>query len=305
MTNKNKPMRLRRSQLAVPGVSEKMLTKAAASKADHVFCDLEDAVAPSAKEGARQTIIEALKGLDWGKTVRCVRVNDVSTEWCHEDIITIVEGAHDHLDTIMLTKPFTAADVLFADKLLSQLEKKLGLKKTIGLEVLIEEVEAMQNVWEIAHCCERLEALIFGAGDYSASQGINIGNIGGADGYPGDVFHYPRYQLTIAARAAGIDAVDGPFGDFKSPELYAEECKRASTLGMVGKWAIHPSQIEPALQVFSPTQGEVDLAREVIDLYRKAEAEGIGSVGHKGMMVDAASARLLQNTVDRANLIGM
>ncbi len=300
-----KPMRLRRSQLAVPGVSEKMLTKAAASDADHVFCDLEDAVAPSAKPGARKTIVEALNGLDWGKTVRCVRVNDVTTEWCFEDIIEVVEGAGENLDTIMLTKPMDAGDVLFVDKLLTQLEKKLGLKKRIGLECLIEEVEAMRNVWDIAHCCERLECLIFGMGDYAASQGIVVKNIGGEHAYPGDIFHYPRYQLTIACRAAGIDPVDGPFGNFKNEEAYREECRRALTLGMVGKWAIHPSQIAPALDVFSPDQKEVDFAREIIEVYRKAEAEGIGSVGHKGTMVDAASARLFQNTVDRADLIGM
>lgn len=300
-----KPKRLRRSQLAVPGVSEKMLTKAAASNADHVFCDLEDAVAPSAKEGARQTIVAALNDLDWGQTVRCVRVNDATTEWCHGDIITVVEGARENLDTIMLTKPFTAADVLFVDKLLTQLEKKLGLKKRIGLECLIEEVEAMHNVWEIAHCCERLECLIFGMGDYAASQGMVVKNIGTQEGYPGDVFHYPRYQLTIACRAAGLDAVDGPFANFKDEDAYRTECNRAATIGMVGKWAIHPAQIEPALDVFSPTQGEVDFAREIIEVYRKAEAEGIGSVGHKGVMVDAASARFFQNTVDRADLIGM
>ena len=150
----DKPMRLRRSQLAVPGVSEKMLTKAAASAADHVFCDLEDAVAPSAKAGARDTIADALNNLDWGNTVRCERVNDVGTEWCYEDIITIVEKAGKNLDTIMLPKPLNAGDVEFADKLLSQLEMKLGLEHKIGLEVLIEEVEAMQNVVEIANSCE-------------------------------------------------------------------------------------------------------------------------------------------------------
>lgn len=299
------PKRLRRSQLAVPGSSEKMLTKAAGLGVDHVFCDLEDAVAPSAKPAARQTIVEALNSLDWGNTVRCVRVNDATTEWCHDDIITVVEGAGENIDTIMLTKPYTASDVQFADKLLSQLEKKLGLKKRIGLEVLIEEVQAMHNVWEIAQSCERLECLIFGMGDYAASQGMVMPNIGSAEGYPGDVFHYPRYQLTIAARGAGIDAVDGPFADFKNETAYREECNRALTLGMVGKWAIHPSQIAPALEIFSPSMDDVAFAREVIEVYRKAESEGLGSVGHKGVMVDAASARLFQNTVNRADLIGM
>lgn len=301
----NRPARLRRSQLAVPGISEKMLTKAAASNADHVFCDLEDAVAPSAKPGARDTVIDALNNLDWGDTVRCVRVNDVGTQWCYEDIITIVEKAGDNLDTIMLPKPMNASDVQFADKLLFQLEKKLKLKKRIGLEVLIEEVEAMQNVVEIANSCERLECMIFGMGDYAASQGLAVRNIGTTDGYPGDVFHYPRYRMTIAARAAGIDAVDGPFANFKNEAAYRVECTRALTLGMVGKWAIHPAQIEPALDVFSPSKEDVEFAREIIAVYRAAEAEGIGSVGHKGTMVDAASARLFQVTVDRADLIGI
>ena len=300
-----KPKRLRRSQLAVPGVSEKMLTKAAASAADHVFCDLEDAVAPSAKAGARDTIADALNNLDWGKTVRCVRVNDVGTQWCFEDIITIVEKAGKNLDTIMLPKPLNAGDVQFADKLLSQLEMKLGLEHKIGLEVLIEEVEAMQNVVEIANSCARLECMIFGMGDYAASQGLVVKNIGNTDGYPGDIFHYPRYHMTIAARAAGLDAVDGPFVDFQNDEAYRVECQRALMLGMVGKWAIHPSQIGSALEIFSPTQGDVDFAREVIAVYEKAAAEGLGSVGHKGVMVDAASARLFQNTVYRADLIGM
>lgn len=305
MTKETKVKRLRRSQLSVPGISEKMLTKAAGSDADHVFCDLEDAVAPSAKPEARQTIISALNELDWGEKTRCVRVNDVTTQWCHEDIITIVEGARENLDTVMLAKPYTAADVLFVDKLLTQLEKKLNLKKRIGLEVLIEEVQAMQNVWDIAHCCDRMECVIFGMGDYAASQGMVVANIGQGEGYPGDIFHYPRYQITIAARAAGIDAVDGPYGDYSKPDAYRTECLRSLTLGMVGKWAIHPSQIAPANEIFSPTQKDVDFAREVIDVYRKAEGEGLGSVAHKGFMVDAASARFFQNTVDRADLIGM
>ena len=300
----DRPRRLRRCQLAVPGVSEKMLTKAAGLGVDHVFCDLEDAVAPSAKAGARQTVIDALNGLDWGRTVRCVRVNDATTEWCYEDIITIVEGARENLDTIMLPKPLTATDIQFADKLLTQLEKKLGLKKRIGLECLIEEVAALRNVWDIAHATDRLECLIFGMGDYAASQRMAVKDIGEAV-YPGDIWHYPRYQLTIAARAAGIDAVDGPFADFSAPESYREECHRSLILGMTGKWAIHPSQIETAQTVFSPTQEEVAQAREIIAVYREAEAQGVGSVSHNGAMVDAATARLFQNVVDRADLIGM
>ena len=294
------PMRLRRSQLAVPGSSEKMLTKAAASAADHVFCDLEDAVAPSAKAAARETIAEALNNLDWGKKTRCVRVNDIGTQWCMKT------------SSPLLRKPVKISTQSCCPSRSMQPMCNLPtrcsaifLTHKIGLEVLIEEVEAMQNVAEIATSCARLESMIFGMGDYAASQGLVMENIGLSEGYPGDIFHYPRYHMTIAARAAGLDAVDGPFVDFKNDAAYRIECQRALTLGMVGKWAIHPSQIEPALEVFSPSQDDVDFAREIIAVYEKAAADGLGSVGHKGVMVDAASARLFQNTVNRAELIGM
>ncbi len=298
-------LRLRRSQLAVPGSSEKMLEKAAASSADHVFCDLEDAVAPSAKPAARKTIVEALNTLDWGRKTRCVRVNDVTTPWCFEDIITVVEGARENLDVIMLPKAMSASDVRFVDLLLSQLEVKLGLKKRIGIEALIEEVQALQNVEEISRASPRMEALIFGMGDYAASQGLDMREIGGDSGYPGDIFHYPRWRITMAARAAGIDAVDGPFANFKNEDAYRTECKRALALGMIGKWAIHPAQIGPALEIFSPRPQDVVLAREMAAAYEKATAEGLGSINVGGMMVDAASIRILSNTLKKADLIGM
>ena len=302
----DRPLRLRRSQLAVPGSSEKMMTKAAASAADHVFCDLEDAVAPNAKPNARHQIVDALNTLDWGKKTRCVRVNDTGTQWCYEDIITVVEGAGENLDTIMVPKVMNAADVLFADKLISQLEQKLKLKKKIGLEVLIEEVEALQNVEEISTASPRLEAMIFGMGDYSASMGVEIREIGGPNSvYPGDIWHYARFKITVAARSAGIDAVDGPYANFKDEEGFITECKRANVLGMVGKWAIHPAQIQPALDVFSPLEKDVAWARDMKEAYLKAEAEGLGSVNHKGVMVDAASMRIFNNVLKKADLIGM
>lgn len=300
-----RPMRLRRSQLAVPGSSVKMLTKAAGSDADHVFCDLEDAVAPNAKVAARQTIVEALNGLDWGKKTRCVRINDVSTEWCYEDIIGIVEGAGENIDTIMLPKPMSASDVQFLDTLLNQMEKKLGLKNSIGIECLIEEVEALQNVEEIAASCDRMEAIILGQGDYSASQGINLRDIGGDSGYPGDLWHYARFRIVMAARAAGIDAIDGPYANFKDDEGYRREAMRALAVGCVGKWAIHPAQIAPALEVFSPNPKEVARAREMAAAYEKATAEGQGSVDVGGIMVDVASIRLMNNVLKKADLIGM
>jgi citrate lyase subunit beta/citryl-CoA lyase len=299
-------MRLRRSQLSVPGVSEKMITKAVASDADHVFLDLEDAVAPSAKEGARKTIVEALNGLDWGRKTRCVRINDVTTPWCYGDVIEVVEGAGKRLDTIMLTKANSAGDVRFLDLLLNQLEAKLGLEPgRIGIEVLIEEVQGLQNVEEIAIASPRMECLIFGMGDYSASQQMMLRGIGRSDGYPGDVFHYPRFRITMAARAAGLDPVDGPYANFRDEDGYRAEARRALTLGMAGKWAIHPAQIAPALDIFSPSESEVAKARKLKEAYDQALAEGIGSVNVEGTMVDAASIRIINNTVRRADLIGM
>ena len=301
-----RPSRPRRSQLSVPGSSEKMLQKGAESAADHVFCDLEDAVAPSVKVEARDKIAWALNNLDWGKKTRCVRINDVTTEWCHGDIITVVEKAGANLDTIMLTKPYTAADVIFLDRMLGQLEKKLKLDRRIGIEVLIEEVQALQNVEDISRCSDRLECLIFGMGDYAGSHGIDTRSIGGAAAdYPGDIFHYARFRITMAARAAGLDTVDGPYANFKSEEGYRAEALRAKSLGMVGKWAIHPSQVAPALEVFSPTAAEVAQARAIEAAYREAEAQGLGAVQVGGIMVDVAVLRLIQNTLDKAVLYGL
>jgi citrate lyase subunit beta / citryl-CoA lyase len=299
------PKRLRRVQLAVPGSSEKMLAKAAASNADHVFLDLEDAVAPSAKVAARDKIVTALRTLDWGKKTRCVRINDLGTQWAYEDIIQIVEQAGEYLDTIMVPKVASACDIRFVATLLRQIEKKIGLKRPIGIEALIEEVEAMQEIDNIARADSRLECIIFGAGDYSASQGIDIGSIGSANGYPGDIWHYARFKLVIAARSAGIDAVDGPFADFKNPEAYREECRRAMILGCVGKWAIHPAQIEVALEAFSPKPEAVAQARKLEAAYAKAEAEGLGAVNIDGIMVDAASVRIVRNIIKKADLIGL
>ena len=283
-----------------------MIQKASESKADHVFRDREDAVAPSQKRDARKKIIQGLKTLDWGKKTRCVRINDLTTEYAYEDIIEVVEGAGEHLDTIMMTKVMTPADVLFADKLLHQMEKKLKLKRRIGLEALIEEVEGMQNVDAIAKCTPRLECLVFGMGDFSASMGVTNKNVGDSAGYPGDVWHYARFRLIMACRAAGIDPVDGPFADFKNPEAFREECKRSMILGAVGKWAIHPSQIDIALYVYSPKAEDIVRARKLEKAYAEAEAQGLGAINVDGIMVDVASIRILRNTIlNKADLFGM
>ncbi len=300
-----RPKRARRCQLSVPGSSEKMMTKASGLALDHVFLDLEDAVAPSAKPAARGRIVDALNGLDWTPRTVCVRINDVETEWCHDDIIEVVTGAGEKLDTIMLTKAKSAADVMFVHLLLDQLEQKLKLKNRIGIECLIEEVEGMMNVEEIAACSDRLECLIFGMGDYSASQQMQLGHVGETGGYPADVWHYPRYRMTIACHANGIDPVDGPYANFRNADGYTREAERSFVLGMVGKWAIHPSQVEIAQRVFSPDPEAIRSARKQKAAYEAALDEGQGAINVDGVMVDAASIRIVQNLIDRADLYGL
>lgn len=300
-----RPRRPRRCQLSVPGSSEKMMSKAAGLDIDHVFLDLEDAVAPSAKTDARGKIVAALNGLAWKPKTLCVRINDVETPWCHDDVIEVVSGAGEKLDTIMLTKAKHVEDVMFVHLLLDQLEAKLGLKRRIGIECLIEEVEGMMHVDEIAACSDRVECLIFGMGDYSASQQMQLGYVGASGTYPPDVWHYPRYRMTIACHANGIDPVDGPYANFRNPEGYNKEAERAYVLGMVGKWAIHPSQVELANAVFTPDPGAVADARKQKAAYEEALGRGLGAIDVDGVMVDAASIRIVQNLIDRADLIGM
>ncbi|MCK6563908.1 MAG: CoA ester lyase [Dehalococcoidia bacterium] len=299
-------MRLRRSELSTPGSNERMMEKAAASSADLVFLDLEDAVAPNEKVGARGKIVSALRTHDWGRKTRAIRMNNVETEWAFEDVIHIVEEAGEVLDIIIIPKVKSAEDVRWVDTLLTQIERKHRWERRIGLEVLIEEVEAMVNVEAIARSTPRLEALIFGPGDYSASQGVRVEAVGGiSKDYPGDVWHYARNKVVIAAKAAGIEAVDGPFADFKDEEGYRRECTRAAVLGFTGKWAIHPSQVGIANEVFSPTEKQVERARKMIAAYEEAERQGLGAVAVDGVMVDAASARLMRNVTTKADAIGM
>ena len=298
-TNPTKPNRLRRSELATPGSSPKMIAKAAASSADLVFLDLEDAVAPINKVSARANIIAGLNELDWGNTTRAVRINEVGSQWCHQEVIDLVTQAGANIDIIIIPKIRSPRDVWYVDTLLTELEAGLDLPHRIGLEVLIEEVEALSRVDEIALCCDRLEALILGVGDLAASQGLRLGHIGTGGAYPGDIWHYARARMVVAARAAGIDAVDGPYSNFGDPEGYRQEAGWATTLGCVGKWAIHPSQIDIAHEVFSPTEKEVSQAQAVIDAVKKAEGEGSGAASLGGFMIDAATARVFQVTLDR------
>jgi citrate lyase subunit beta/citryl-CoA lyase len=299
-----RPFRLRRSELSTPGTSDKMMAKAAAGDADLVFLDLEDAVAPAEKPGARPAIVHALTSLDWGSKTRAVRVNGTHTPWCHDDVVDVVTGAGGRLDLLILPKVKAPRDVWFVDTLLDQLEQKLGLPRgRIGIEVLIEETEALARVEEIAACSTRLEALILGVGDLSASQGIRTGHVGDSGGYPGDMWHYARNRMIVAARANGLDAIDGPFANFRNDAGYRKEAEWAATLGAVGKWAIHPAQVPIANEVFSPTEDEAGRARAVVDAVAQAEAAGEGAASLNGVMIDAATARIFRTVLDRVEAI--
>ncbi|MGC2655785.1 MAG: CoA ester lyase [Mycobacterium sp.] len=295
---------LRRSELAVPASNDHMFAKAASVGADLVFLDLEDAVPPAYKEESRAKAVTALNDIDWGNTSRAVRINGLDTQWCHDDVIEVVTKAGQNLDTIIIPKAKTARDVWWVDVLLTQLELKLGVGRQIRLEVLIEEVEGLANAEAIAVASPRLDALIFGVGDFSLSQGARVDtNFVPLGEYPGDFWHYARNKVIVAARIAGIDAIDAPYPDYKDTQGYERDARRASLLGYTGKWAIHPDQVPIANAVYSPTADEIALAQRNVAAYREAEANGRGAVGVAGVLVDAAHVKMAQETLARAALI--
>jgi len=307
-----RPHRLRRSELSTPATSEKMIAKAALSEADLVFLDLEDAVAPAAKEGARANIVRGLNELDWGGKTRGYRINGVHTPWCHTDLIEVVTGVGANVDVVIVPKVKAVRDVWFVDDLLTQLERRLHLPEgRIGLELLVEETEALARVEDIAGCSPRIEALILGVGDLSASQGIRAGRIGGGpDGsfaapYPGDMWHYARNRTIVAARAHGLDAIDGPYANFRDTDGYRLEAAWAAALGAVGKWCIHPDQVPAANEVFAPTAKEIEHAARVVTAVQEAARRGQGTASLDGVMIDAATTRIFETVLERARRCGL
>lgn len=298
--------RLRRSELSVPAANARFVAKAAESDADLVFLDLEDATAPAIKEAARRNAIQSLNNLDWGRSIRAVRVNAHDTEWVVHDVVEVVTGAGHNLDVLIVPKVTRCEHVIFFDLMLTALEKKLNIQHRIGIEALIEEAEALGNVEAIAKSSPRLEALILGFGDLSGSLGMRFGHeIDESYQYPGDKWAPMRTRMIAAYRAAGIDAIDGPYGNIANVDGYRRESTYAASLGAVGKWCIHPGQISHANEVFSPTQQELDVAIKMINVYRRSVEAASGANKAGDMMVDAATVRLYQPVVDRARQIGM
>jgi malyl-CoA/(S)-citramalyl-CoA lyase len=309
--------RLHRSELAVPGTNTRALEKAPSLGADIVFLDLEDSVAPDDKETARENVIAALNDQDWSACAVSVRINGLDTHWCYRDIVDVVEQAGRRIDTILIPKVGTPADVLFVATLLDQIEAALSMP-AINIHILIETALGMANVETIARTCpERLEAMVFGVADYAASIQARTVNIGGAnpaysvltdplDGngsretHWGDQWHYALSRMVVACRAYGLRPIDGPFGDYSDADGYTAAARRAAQLGCEGKWAIHPSQIALANEVFTPSAQEVDRARRILDAMEQAAAEGRGAVSLDGKLIDAASIKMAENLVARA-----
>ncbi|HEX6401861.1 MAG TPA: CoA ester lyase [Pseudonocardiaceae bacterium] len=292
--------RLQRSELAVPGSNTSFIDKAAESAADFVFLDLEDAVAPPDKEQARRNVIEALRDIDWaakGKTVS-VRINGLDTHYMYRDVIEVMEQAGDRLHTILVPKVGVPADLYCVETLVAQVEQAKSYQRKVGIEALIETALGMANVEAIAAAPGRLEALHFGVADYAASNRARTVSIGGLNpNYPGDQWHFALSRMIVACRAYGLRPIDGPFGDYSDPDGFRASARRAAALGCEGKWAIHPSQVKLANDVFSPPEAEVDRAQRIIDALREAEAQGKGAASVDGKMIDAASERMAQTVI--------
>jgi len=311
--------RINRSELAVPGSSPKFFDKAAAGKADVIFLDLEDAVAPDDKEQARRNIVQALHDIDWRGKTMSVRINGLDTHYMYRDIVDVVEQAGDKLDLIMVPKIGTAADVYAIDMLLTQIETAKGFRNRIGLELIIETALGMQNLPEICAASPRLESLHFGVADYAASTRARTTQIGGPnalygvltdrdgdkprDYHWGDMWHYAIARMVVCARANGLRPVDGPFGDFSDADGYRAQAARAAVLGCEGKWAIHPSQVDLANEVYTPPAKEVERARRILAAMAQAQKEGKGAVSLDGRLIDIASVRQAQALVEQADRI--
>jgi citrate lyase beta subunit len=298
-------VRASRSILAVPASNPEMAGKALASSADAVFLDLEDAVVPDEKAGARKKVVQALKELDWRGRPTLYRANALDTPYFYRDVIEVVEEAGDRLDAIMIPKVQRPEDLHVAATLLTQIEHAVGLELgKIMIEAQIESAEGLVNVDAIAHATGRLTALHFGPGDFAASLRMPYRSIGTMDewdeAYPGHRFHYAMQRIVVAARAAGLRAIDGPVADYRDEEGLRESCLLARSLGFDGKWCIHPAQIEVVNEIFSPTEREIEWAKKVVKAYEEANAAGSGAISVDGQMVDAASIKMAQNTLDLA-----
>ncbi|MCD9148068.1 L-malyl-CoA/beta-methylmalyl-CoA lyase [Pseudophaeobacter flagellatus] len=302
-----------RCQLFGPGSNTKLFPKMAASAADVINLDLEDSVAPSDKDIARANIIEALNTIDWGNKCMSVRINGLDTPYWYRDVVDLLEQAGDRLDQIMIPKVGCAEDVYAVDALVTAVERAKGRSKPVSFEVIIESAAGIAHVEEIAAASPRMQAMSLGAADFAASMGMQTTGIGGTqenyymlrDGekHWSDPWHWAQTAIVAACRTHGVLPVDGPFGDFSDDEGYIAQAKRSATLGMVGKWAIHPKQIGLANEVFTPSETAVAEAREILAAMEQAKANGEGATVYKGRLVDIASIKQAEVIVAQSELI--
>ncbi len=284
-----------------------MLSKAPGLPSDQIFMDLEDSVAPLAKEEARGNVIDALKNNDWGDKTVVVRINSIDTMWAADDLKTVVENAGQYLDCVMIPKVQHAHEVMFVDHMLRMIETNVGLEKRIGLEVQIETATGLTNIDEIAKASDRTECLILGPADMSASLGLPTVTAGlPMPGYPGDHWHYVLERILIAARDNGLQVIDGPYLLIKDLDGFREMALRARALGYDGKWALHPGQIDVLNEVFTPTQEEYDKAEALLDAYKHAtEVDRRGAVMFGNEMIDEASRKMAVQFAERGRAAGM
>lgn len=308
------PARPNRCQLFGPGSRPALFEKMAASAADVINLDLEDSVAPDDKAQARRNIIQAIGDVDWGTKHLSVRINGLDTPFWYRDVVDLLEQSSDRLDQIMIPKVGCAADVYAVDALVTAVEAAKGRRKRIALEVIIETAAGISHVEEIAASSPRLQAMSLGAADFAASMGMQTTGIGGTQEnyymiregvkhWP-DPWHWAQAAIVAACRTHGVLPVDGPFGDFSDDEGFRAQARRSATLGMVGKWAIHPKQVALANEVFTPSAAQVTEAREILAAMEAAKAAGQGAATYKGRLVDIASMRQAEVIVRQAELIG-
>ena len=296
----------------MPASNERFIRKAADSAADAIFLDLEDAVAPEVKIDAREGAIAALNGIDWGRRQMAVRVNALDTPWACRDIIELAARAP-RLDLILLPKAGSAADVKFVERLIAGIENEAGRAAPLGIEVLIETAAGVAHAEEIAAASPRLEAMIFGLGDYSIEMrtfDFNIGHPsrryvveGGAEPHYNDQWHFALARIANACRANGLRPIDGPYADFGNPDGYRASAMRAAALGFEGKWAIHPSQIAIANEIFTPSEQQVRWANDVVEALTSSMRSGTGAIAIDGVLIDLAHLKMARSVLDRAGLI--
>ncbi|MGC9963803.1 MAG: CoA ester lyase [Syntrophobacteraceae bacterium] len=288
--------RLRRSIISVPANREKMVNKAFNLDPDVIMLDLEDSVPVNEKEEARDLTVAVFRERDWKGKVRSYRINAMDTPFAYRDIIDIVEKAGEYIDTIVVPKVEDPAEIKAIDYLLNQIEMRMGFKRPIGLEPSIETASGMLKAGEIAFSSPRVETLVFGVADYSASLTMLSKGVSGhgekEDFYPGHRFHFPLSRMVMAAKAAGLTAIDAPYGDYRDSEGLRRSCLMSAALGYDGKWVIHPDQIAIVNEVYAPSREDFDRSARILEAYDQAQAAGLGSLALDGKMVDAASIRI-------------